>query len=202
MKRGFSALLALAMLAALSPVCLRIVRSQSSPIILSAKLKGKKLTITGRNFAQGAVILIDGQRQSTRNSSASPGEILIAKKGGKRIARNQVVTIQVMNSTDVLSNEFRFFGGPIVTLADNGKTINLSVGEQFLLAIGGNFNWSVDLINQSMIVRVPTLIEIPGSQGIFEAVASGKATLAALGEPDCNKCVEPPAHFAVTLIID
>ena len=202
MKRCFSILLALVMLAVALPAWVPVARSQSSPVILSAKLTGKKLTITGLNFAQGAVILINGQKQSTRNSATNPGEVLIAKKGGKRIARSQVVTIQVMNSPDLLSNEFMFFGGPIITLADNGKTIALSVGEQFLLAIGGNFNWSIAFLDQSTIVRVPTLIAIPGSQGIFEVVASGKATIAATGVPNCGKCPDPPVQFAVTLIID
>jgi hypothetical protein len=202
MKRAFSASLALLIIAAAPLVCPTVTHSQSLPRILSAKLEGKKLTVTGQNFALGAVIIVDRLWQTTRNSQTNPGEVLIAKKGGKRIRKNQIVTLQVMNSPDALSNEFNFFGGLTLTFADNGKTIRVSKGDQFLLALGGNFNWSLDLIDQSKIVAVPTLIAIPGSQGVFEAVSTGKVTITAFGAPNCQKCIDPPAQFAVTLLID
>lgn len=202
MKRSFSALLiTAALLLGTAPLAGRVA-SQSSPSIVSARVKGKKLFVTGENFAPGATILINGQRQNTRNSAGSSSEVLIAKKGGKRIPPDQVAIIQVENSPDELSNEFTFFDGPTLTLADNGKTITLSVGERFLLAIDRNYEWSVDSIDQSILAYVPTLIPIPGPDGFFEAVASGRTTIKAAGEPNCGKCPLQPAQFAVTLVID
>ncbi|MEW6209324.1 MAG: hypothetical protein AB1631_13215 [Acidobacteriota bacterium] len=49
---------------------------------------------------------------------------------------------------------------------------------------------------------MPTLIAIPDSQGIFEAISAGKTTITALGAPNCQKCLDPPVQFAVTLLID
>jgi len=202
MKRGFSILIiAAALLLATAPLAGRVA-SQSSPRIISVRVKGKKLFVTGENFAPGAAIFIDGERQKTRNSGDSPSEVLIAKKGGKRIPRDQVAVIQVMNSPEELSSEFPFFDGLTFTLADNGKTIALSVGERFLLSIDRDYEWLVAPVDQSLIAYVPTIMPIPGPDGFFEAVAPGKTTVKAQGLPNCGKCPLKPTEFVVTLVID
>lgn len=178
------------------------VNSQSSPTILQARVKGKKLFVTGQNFTPGATILINGQRQNTRNSEGSSSEVLIAKKGGKRIERDQVNIIQVVNSDQEASKEFTFFDGPTLTLTDNGKTISFSVGERFLLNIDSEFEWVVEPVDQSLVAYVPTLIPIPGPDGFFEAVARGKTTIKATGQPKCDKCPLQPTEFAVSIVID
>ena len=45
--------------------------------------------------AQCPTILIDGQDEKTKRDSENPTTVLIAKKGGKRIARGQTVTLKV-----------------------------------------------------------------------------------------------------------
>ncbi len=62
----------------------------------------------GEDFEAGAVILIDGQPQKTRNADESPHSLLIGKKAGKGIASGQTVRLQVRNADARSSNEFIF----------------------------------------------------------------------------------------------
>lgn len=68
------------------------------PEINSAEVKGKKLVVIGFFGASSdttcPVILIDGQEQKTTPDPENPST-LIAKKGGKKIAPGQTVTIKV-----------------------------------------------------------------------------------------------------------
>jgi hypothetical protein len=80
------------------------------PKITNANIVGKALHISGENFAVGAVILIGGQEQGTRNDEQSPTTMLISKKGGKKgkIPVGQSVTLQVRNPNGIISAEFTF----------------------------------------------------------------------------------------------
>ena len=181
------------------------VHAQTLPRILNAKLEGKKLIITGENFAPRATILIDGSQEKTKNLADDPSGTLIAKKGGKRIGSNQIVTLHVINPDGIPSGEFRFFGGPTLTLADLGKTVDLPVGQQFLVKLGGGYGWTVHFAELKNVVAVPTLLPILGAQGIYETVAPGKTSFIATGEPDCSKddpsCPKTQLIFEVTIVI-
>ena len=182
------------------------VHAQMQPRILDAKLEGKKLIITGENFEPRAKILIDGNQEKTKNLADDPTGTLIAKKGGKRIGADQVVTLHVINPDGIPSSEFRFFGGPTLTLADLGKTIDLAVGQQFLVKLGGGYAWTVHFAELTNVVAVPTLLPILGAQGIYEPVAPGKTSFIASGEPDCSSkndpsCPKTPLVFEVTIRI-
>ncbi len=80
------------------------------PKITSASILGKALFIIGENFEIGAVIMISGQEQGTRNDEQSPATMLISKKGGKKgkFPLGQAVTLQVRNPNGTLSPEFSF----------------------------------------------------------------------------------------------
>jgi hypothetical protein len=80
------------------------------PKITGVSILGKALFITGENFEMGAVIMISGQEQGTRNDEQNPATMLISKKGGKKgkLPPGQAVTIQVRNPNGVLSSEFSF----------------------------------------------------------------------------------------------
>ncbi len=80
----------------------------AAPRIISASVKGKKLVITGEGFENGAVIILNGQEQKTRNDSEHTTSRLIAKKAGKNLAPGQTVTLQVRNPDGSLSIEFTF----------------------------------------------------------------------------------------------
>ena len=182
------------------------VHAQVAPQIFDAKVEGKRLIIFGANFEPGAKILIDGNKEKTRNLDDDPNGTLIAKKGGKRIGSNQIVSIHVINADSTPSSVFRFFGGPTLTLADLGKTVDLAVGQQFLVKLGGGYAWTVNFADVTNLVAVPTLLPILGAQGIYEPIAPGKTAFTANGKPDCNKndpaCPKEPLMFEVTIKIN
>jgi photosystem II stability/assembly factor-like uncharacterized protein len=76
--------------------------------ITGATVSGKKLTVAGVNFDAGATILINGQEQGTKNDGGDPKGALIAKKGGKKIAAGQSVTLRVRNADGSLTPDFTF----------------------------------------------------------------------------------------------
>jgi Tol biopolymer transport system component len=74
--------------------------------ITGASLAGKKLFLFGENFDPGAVILLNGEKQITRNDSQNPKNTLIGKKAGKVIKAGD--RLQVRNPNGTLSEEFTF----------------------------------------------------------------------------------------------
>lgn len=80
----------------------------TAPAIASASISGKKLIVTGGNFSEGAVVLINDQPQRTSRDEQNPRSVLIAKKGGKKIERGQTVTIRVRNADGTISESLSF----------------------------------------------------------------------------------------------
>lgn len=80
----------------------------NAPLIVSAVINGKKLIVSGFNFDDGTVVLMDGEKQKTRNDEETPVTRLIAKKAGKFISPGQTVTLQVRKSDGTLSVGFSF----------------------------------------------------------------------------------------------
>ncbi|HKQ05982.1 MAG TPA: hypothetical protein VJ464_12675 [Blastocatellia bacterium] len=76
--------------------------------ITGATVNGKKLTVTGENFDSGAAILINGQEQGTKHDGGDSKGALISKKGGKKIAVGQTVTLRVRNGDGSLTPDFVF----------------------------------------------------------------------------------------------
>jgi hypothetical protein len=73
-----------------------------------------------------------------------------------------------------------------VTLADNGKTITLQVGQEFLLYLTlSQMQWDVTIENQDVVSRVMNLMPINGAQGIFKANKPGQTNLSAVGTMVC-----------------
>ncbi len=78
-----------------------------------------------------------------------------------------------------------------VTLADDGQTITLHVGDRFLLDLGEGFDWQVNVADPTIVSRVVNVLVIRGAQGIDEAKQPGTTTLTATGDPPCRKA-QPP----------
>jgi hypothetical protein len=80
-------------------------QSQSyAPYITRLELQGKKLIVTGVNFDESAVIEVDGERQSSRPDSGSPGTVIIAKRAGSNIREGSLALITVKNPDGQISN--------------------------------------------------------------------------------------------------
>jgi hypothetical protein len=181
------------------------IQSDSAPRIFNVQVKGKKLFLTGENFTEGAVILVNGEPQKTRNDEESPATTLIAKKAGKRIPDNAVVTIQVQSS-NVLTDKFPFFKGRVITLDDAGKTISLRVGDMFLLFLqNASYEFSPSVLDETILRKVAD-VEFAGSQGVFEALRPGTTKLTAIGELPCHKttppCLAPALSVEFTVTVE
>lgn len=72
-----------------------------------------------------------------------------------------------------------------ITLEDNGKSITLKTGQSFLLKLGEDFDWNVEVDNQDVVSRALNIMVIRGAQGVYEAHVPGHATLTAVGDPPC-----------------
>jgi len=79
-----------------------------APKITSAVASGKKLFLFGEDFGDNAVVLLNGEDQTTRNDSANPQTVLIAPRAGMRIMPGDKV--QVRNPDGSLSEAFTFAG--------------------------------------------------------------------------------------------
>jgi N-acetylneuraminic acid mutarotase len=80
------------------------VLAPTAPRIILASVSGKKLFIIGDNFHDGAVILLNGEEQKSKND----GTYLIGKKAGKKIKAGDL--LQVRNPDGTLSAAFIFTG--------------------------------------------------------------------------------------------
>lgn len=76
--------------------------------ISGAAREGKALIVSGENFDDGAVILLNDEPQKTRNDEQNPAGALIAKKAGKQVKPGQTVRLRVRNSDGRMSPEFLF----------------------------------------------------------------------------------------------
>ena len=88
---------------------LLLVRQAGAQVrINSAQLEGKRLLLFGENFDDGAIILVNGVEQRSRNDKQSPKTMLIGKKAGRWIAIGDRVLVRNPNGT--MSAEFIFTG--------------------------------------------------------------------------------------------
>jgi hypothetical protein len=181
------------------------IQADTPPRIFSVRIKGKKLILTGENFAPGAVVLINGERHKTTNDEESPSTSLIAKKAGRFIPNDTAVNIQV-ESGNSLTEKFPFFKGRVITLDDAAEPITLRVGDRFLLFLLKDAYEFTPVVLDEAILRKVIDVEIPGSQGVFEALRTGNTKLSATGELPCAKlmpaCLAPAINVEFTVIVE
>ena len=78
------------------------------PRITGASIQGKKLRVAGDEFADSAVILVDGRDVMTNNSADNAHSLLVAPKAGRDISAGETVRLQVRNPDGRISTEFAF----------------------------------------------------------------------------------------------
>ena len=92
-----------------------------------------------------------------------------------------------------------------MTLADDGTSLDLTVGDRFLLDLGSGFDWTVSIDDQSVLSRVLNVAVVQGAQGIYQARAQGRTTLSATGDPPCRKstpaCGAPSRLFRIVIVV-
>jgi hypothetical protein len=80
----------------------------------------------------------------------------------------------------------------------------LAVGESFVLKLGKDFNWDVQLADDHIVSRKIGITMVRGTQGIYEAYAPGRTKLTATGTPNCGAgtpCPELARLFQLTIEI-
>jgi hypothetical protein len=93
-----------------------------------------------------------------------------------------------------------------VTMADNGSTIHLKVGERFLLDLGNQYDWTVVVDNPAIVSRVVNITVIKGAQGVYQANEVGTTTLSAVAGTTCvqesdHPCETQPPEFDLQIIV-
>src|SRR5262249_52438480 len=111
----------------------RPVGLQSSPVISSARIEDEQLIVEGMNFAEGAKILVNGVHIKTQGGSDDPSKTLIVSKASKRLARDEIVGLQVKNPDGQVSPSFNFFTGLTLNMQNTQSTVNVPAGRKFLL---------------------------------------------------------------------
>ena len=90
-----------------------------------------------------------------------------------------------------------------VTLQDQGKTVQLAVGETFLLQLGEDYTWDIQVADTGILGRVVNITVVRGAQGVYQALKSGTTTLTAAGDPVCRQakppCGRPSIQFSLTI---
>ena len=80
-----------------------------------------------------------------------------------------------------------------ITQENNNQTIELNVGDTFLLKLGEEYMWNVEIDNDDIVSRVKNIAVIRGAQGVYEAKMPGSVTLSAAGDLPCREEVPPCA---------
>lgn len=91
-----------------------------------------------------------------------------------------------------------------VALADSGKVLNFKVGDTFLLKLG-DYNWSLNISDPSVISRVPNIAVVKGAQGVYRALKAGSAEIEGTGSPICDPnqaCPDYLLQFSATIKVN
>ena len=89
----------------------------------------------------------------------------------------------------------------VVTIADNGTTMHLAVGQQFTLSLGDGEDWMVKVADEQVVQHVTGVALPAGAQGVYEARTPGATVLSAVGSPHCTSGVCPLFRLAFSVTI-
>ena len=96
-------------------------------------------------------------------------------------------------------------GNLSVTLADNGGSVLMQVGQRFLLDLGETYTWTFSIDDPAIVSRVPNILTIRGSQGLFVAHTAGTTVLHAAGDPACRQstpaCEMPSIAYQIQITV-
>lgn len=166
------------------------IAQQLSPKIDFADWKGNKLFVYGKQFNEGAVVVINGiARDTIRVDSPPPifssGQTLLVKKAHKKLPADELINIKVINPDGMPSDDFVFYSGITVGFStDFERQLHLKVGERFLVFYPNdsdtfNGRWCISFYNNFPTIIQPdsTMPFIPRSLGVFQALQPGNVVL-------------------------
>lgn len=190
-----------------SPTLSAAAQSEPAPKVLNVRRDGKRLLVSGEDFRTGAVIFVNGERQKTRNDDDSPDALLIAKKAGKGLAADAVISIEVKNADGMKSDPFPFFNGVTLTQENVGKPVHLSVGQRVLVSVKlAYYNFTTTVQDDAILKLVTGPALQPAAQGLYEAQRRGQTQLAVTADPKCRDlektCGMPSYHYVFDIVVD
>ena len=92
-----------------------------------------------------------------------------------------------------------------ITLDNNGQTVQLNVGDLFLLKLGEGYDWEVISSDTAVLSREPNVMVVRGAQGIYIANQAGTADLTATGTPQCQPdtaCPSLAIGFSLHVVVN
>lgn len=96
-------------------------------------------------------------------------------------------------------------GQKTITRNDQGQTVIVKLGESFLLQLGDEYIWDINLSDPTVISRVKNIAVIRGAQGVYETLKAGTVTLSASGDPLCRQatppCGMPTVLYQVNIVV-
>jgi hypothetical protein len=97
-------------------------------------------------------------------------------------------------------------GTRTVAFADDGQTVTFAHGTSFLLALGNDYDWKIQVGDETIVSRVPNISVIAGAQGVYAAKQPGQTTVTASGDPVCRTaqppCGAPSRAFRVQIVVN
>lgn len=99
-------------------------------------------------------------------------------------------------------------GHRVLTLADNGKTVPLAVGQSLSVRLGGPWLWTEPVVDGGAIdvAQVNFLVDPGYSEWTVRGLQAGRATLQINGEANCptegdTVCILGAKFFAITFAV-
>ena len=89
-----------------------------------------------------------------------------------------------------------------LTYADNGSTVNASVGDTIELQLSPQMNWDVSVSDSTVLATASSAALAPDVQGLWQAASVGQSSITANGRPVCNPgeaCPQLIIHFQATV---
>lgn len=92
-----------------------------------------------------------------------------------------------------------------LTLDDDRGKITLAVGDQLLVALGGDWDWTLEDFDTAILNNVTSKTLPKDAQALLEAKRTGRTELSLTGDPPCQKS-RPPCglqsrRFRVTITV-
>jgi hypothetical protein len=146
------------------------------------------------------------QRTALPADASEPTSIMVAYRTPKPTA-TQTSAAPAATLTPTLNFDPDYYtGGLTVTLDYVGKIVPLRTGQSFLLALGNEYSWSIEISPPDIVGRNMKITPEPGDQGVFVAREKGKAALKAVGVPTCRSekpaCSRPDILFQMAILVE
>jgi predicted secreted protein len=92
---------------------------------------------------------------------------------------------------------------PPITQAASGETVRVAKGKHAVLRLSNHWRWSEPRVSSDEIELTPVSYFVdPGfSEWTIEARKRGRATIHALGRPNCSACALTARHFVLTVVV-